>query len=44
MWIFLTNFFKKSDGGKNFLLLLKHAFKTQTLNVVVWKKLIAVLQ
>ena len=36
--MFLYDFFNKSDGGEIFLFLLKHAFKTKTLHLSVWKK------
>ena len=36
--MFAYDFFNKSDGGEIFLFLLKHAFKTKTLHLSVWKK------
>ena len=36
--MFAYDFFNKSDGGEIILFLLKHAFKTKTLHLSVWKK------
>ena len=36
---FVADFFNKSDDSEIFLFLLKHAFKTKTFHLSVWKKL-----